>query len=941
MLNFSVAKIKEILQEQFSEADKVLIEALRVLANKDFPGANECLRNFITQKDSSDRNLHHLEIEYKVKIESPKAHPALSGPLAQSYMATQKNRVISQSHSAYLLAHIEKYKLFNQTFSSIVDEKYQVLLNLNIKLSPIYMATIEWIKFGLENLSALSYSIINNISAWLAQNTNHSQQTYWESIKQSIASSLISRSSIYEECTKSIFDIPAYTKTLEHYIKHIDSTSKIESALINQIIMHALVTEPKATRALDSLSSISSVLSSGSISIDKILCHIPKEKNITTKNNSLEMAKLTQAVAEKIFIHTLFYEIKGLKSLIDAMSLEKRKDFGLQQCINMVSQILNENDMVSECKSALDFGINIAVRWLEQFCAGRTDSSCAALQVLAVKFLKLIETFKLLNFEIPKVGDIEGLEVHLRSIGVVQVSKSLQQTVKLKNQIMHCYQENELLKSTPMPRFENLTLNIDKKVIGGSQDKAIGTGFYVNNSSEELFFIKRTTRLHLIADDLAEILSSEICNILGFKQFAQCQPVKSQTTGEIYIASRCESGFKPIFNMDGRFTTRLLPHERKEFLEKLGDDSKKQLLNILLICNLIGDYDPNPGNIGTTINKGIVKIDHGWAFDQILSEFMPTWHNSLNPLRYPARFAPTNAMCDYAVILRDCDMAFFEQLYSTFQKPDLLQEKLVELFINIAEIYIGTRATGSLKDSIEAQDIIVSLCERFGLPYTGKVTFEVLAEKLSAALYTRFHNLYLIAVLNKIQHASVVSNVTSEFKHLEKQVSFILKNNIPYNNLAIIKKLSKNIKEHHNHNELNKILDFMLNVLPPQVSSPCPNPSSNPSSSSSSSSSSSDSTSSFSHNPIPSITSNPSSYQSNAVIEKGTKFYVPNRKRKHTRQADYYRSGKEKEKLNLLPTVSESVDNMQPDQRSKKRKLDNVDHVERREAGQKKSPLKS
>jgi len=493
------------------------------------------------------------------------------------------------------------------------------------------------------------------------------------------------------------------------------------------------------------------------------------------------------------------------------MNLKCKKDSNLQECMNMVAHVWEHKHDALDSKPALDFSINLSESWLEDICRKKSDPKEAALQVLAVRFKKLIETFKLLNFEIPKIGDIEGLDVYLRSIGIVHTSKSLTQIVNLKNQIINSYVENTLLEPTPLPNFDRLTLDANKKVSGGSQEKSIGTGFYTNNITSELFFVKRTTRLHLLADDISETLSSEICNILKFTQFAQCLPIYSKTTRDIYIASKCEEGFNPIFNMDGRLTSRLLPGERKEFIQKLDQGSKDQLLNILFMSNLIGDYDPNPGNIGTTTNRGIIKIDHGWAFDQVLSDFMPTWHNTLNPLRYPARFAPTNALCDYNFLLHNAKTDFFQHLFVRFQKPDSLQESLLAIFHNIAKIYEGTRASGSLKDKIEKQDIIALLCERFGLPHTDEVTFELLSEKLNAALYTRFHNLYLITLLDKIKHTKHIANTVSEHNELKKQLGFMLECNVPYNNLGLIKKLSTEIKETHNNRELHKTIECILN----------------------------------------------------------------------------------------------------------------------------------
>ena len=298
---------------------------------------------------------------------------------------------------------------------------------------------------------------------------------------------------------------------------------------------------------------------------------------------------------------------------------------------------------------------------------------------------------------------------------------------------------------------------------GGKQKKALWSGFYTHSS--HLYYLKHVTDYDFLADDLVEVIASNVATALGLgHRFAQCHHIRSKHN-EVFVASLCTPGFKPIMNTEGRFTSRLTPTEKDALVQELNETEVAELSEILVLSLMLGDYDANVGNVGRTAKQGLVKIDHGWALEHICSSKQIVLQQELDPLRYLNRIAPTNNFNDYTKIMRtERFLNKVEELIKRFNK-EKITITLSDTFKNFHTIYSGANIPKGVDKSIfslfeydqnisnfcfnrkfEYADIEKALKERVGI--TENLPPHSLAKKIAETFELRLHLLKIILLIS-------------------------------------------------------------------------------------------------------------------------------------------------------------------------------------------------
>lgn len=772
MLGKTIHEFKRILQHKFESVDVAISQAIAVLIHRNFPGAHSFSMDLHMKNQALTERLKNRHNEYLSQLETLQqslcTRTAPAGGLAQRLLMARQESLHREYQNNVLKMYNEKYKALHQSFKEIVVSRYIHLCDKKIGIDPIFMAIVEWLEFGLENLASVTYSAINFIGDYLAKRENPQQLSSWQKIKQSLTQCFVSGSGAYDAVIGTIFDIEHYNLILAKY--SADSVFKV-------LTIPDITTSLEPLEATQSWSdSISSVLSSGAIDINKIV------EFLSGTGSSVDA--LGSIKAEHIFMTSLFSELKDFVRMIKALKADVDLS-DITQVIDMVAESEDSNDIAV-------FALNECVNWLSAISKKWCTAELISIQPLIQRYLKLIDGYRLVDIQRHQITGGAGLEAYLREISIATGIYTLGNATVIRNRFMESYVINHYIGLDIIPSFIGLQ-KMERKVQSGSQAKAIGTGFYAEIDTGKQYFVKRTTKLHLIADDFSEILATSFSQYLGIHSFAKCKPIVASTQ-EVYIASECSTGFSPLFDMKDRLTTRLMPSERVQLFSKLPGEILKQLRDIVLMCTLLSDTDPNPGNVGKTQFDGINKIDHGWAFDQICKPFLATWHDTLNPLRYPGRFAPTNALCDYANIFKTYNFSLIESISRRITSSDCLHGFILDELQKICEIYIGSQATGSLKDKIEITDIVKALCQRFGLGYQPEIDLSHIASKLSDAIYIRSQNLYLLCLLENVAHIERFVPM-SLLRKLEAQLTNIIDKNVPLYNLPLVKKYWAEIKE--------------------------------------------------------------------------------------------------------------------------------------------------
>lgn len=323
---------------------------------------------------------------------------------------------------------------------------------------------------------------------------------------------------------------------------------------------------------------------------------------------------------------------------------------------------------------------------------------------------------------------------------------------------------------------------------GGKQKKAMWSGFYIKSAN--LYYLKHVTDYDFLADDLVEVITSNVATALGLgHRVAQCHHVRSEHN-EVFVASLCTPGFKPIMNTEGRFTSRLTPNEKEYLDQALTPYEKAELSEILALSFMLGDYDCNVGNVGRTTKQGLVKIDHGWALEHICTSKQIVLQQELDPFRYLNRIAPTNNFNDYKKIIKtEHFLNKVEELIKRFNK-EKINITLCETVKNFYLTYEGANIPKGVDKSIfmlfdydqnvphlgfnrqfEKTDIEKALNERLG--QSENLPLDVLANKISETFELRLHLLkmiLLISLFKKLYSNKLINSDIALSSIIEKRI---------------------------------------------------------------------------------------------------------------------------------------------------------------------------
>ncbi len=740
MLGFAAEEIQNATLEKVLLFSETINESLQLLSEYQFPNSEQIVDFAATSfsKQLADIRIRYIDIILHNSKESP--HKALSlflnsnlqldKDLATKLFMKQYEVQRYNQQKQLVVQLITLLKELNKKFQDTVLLTYKQCIDQDIPLPIELITLIEWIGFGLENISNFSFEMYNNGLSWVNKQDVSNDNSFKGALKFGFSKYVIQYFQVSERVSNIIFDFEMYLKTLDGIKANFKHAFDRDNQNLQHIVPKrnmAVGANPKPEMGLESFSKIQELIS---------LLKPPtrSQENYSEASKYLEQYKV-------LMQQKLLFEIKKTIEILENMNELPPKGLAMISQIKKLFDIaasweknphdfsLNIDDVINECRFVLQAGVN------DILC-----SQYYLVQLLVVSLIKLIDIYKLKSIEVQKINEV--MSPFFKEM-LIEYSRK------------RCWIELNLNASVgivknPHPEFNGFEPVKDKIVKSGAQEKLKGSGFYRNGQDQ--YYVKGTTNLSLIADDLCEVLASRMAQLLGIQSFADCAFLKSINTNDVYIRSKVTKGFRPIYDMEKRpfqVSTRLLPSESEDLLNNLSRQQKRQLKQVLYTCLILGDYDPNPNNLGFTV-AGITKIDHGWAFDGICKRTMPLWKDTLNYFRYAGRIAPTNSVCDYAELFDEVDCLFFKNVRTHLNEQSLKQ--CVKQFIEDAMlVYVGTTAHGYLKSAIEPTDILEKLCERLGVAIDANRSIDELADLVAERITARIYNLALCCILEHLK----------------------------------------------------------------------------------------------------------------------------------------------------------------------------------------------
>lgn len=802
-----VGDYKRELLSSFKKTDENLQEVISILLYKNFPNIEEFKEKIDKRLERFERFIQETEEGVFHSFEDENNDNVASympENLRKEFLYTCKKNKKTNEEKEKIEAHVNKYKDFYSIFQDVLFLPHQGLLEPDSIIDLNTILILEWMDYGLESLSSFLYLLTNNVAHYFCTNSSVNLSSI-EAISNFISSTFISVANIGNKISNSIFDVDDFNVKLKQYAQRCGT---YEQEIRNKekpnfySLYHDKLQEIKG--------NLKELMPRGSFEIKDILQEITITKDDV---HDLEVVEKNYQKHEGVFIKNIFSGIKIFTKLIESANPNDKS--GSKDILAVIAAFSSAYDNDSLTAEARSFYVKKCCEWLNSVGKVKYKNSDGILMtsVLVKRYLKILGVFEMMKVEIPKISllsDIsEMLDIEEKNIPcmclfskimvILRLEEDLSRVKKIQSKIQEKFNHDGKIEIDPIPDFGGFQ-PVAQIAIGGTQPKAKGSGFY--EKDEQKFFLKRATKIENLVDDLVETLTSDVCDIIDFDGFARCQPVKSQNTADVFVASACRHGFEELKDMSGRVSSRLLPRERN-FLLKLPEKQQNDLRKILFFCNLIGDYDPNPGNLGKIGDDEIVKIDHGWAFDQICNKKIYTWYDIMNPFRYPGRFSPTNALCDYKKLIKNPNISFIEAIIEKVDNCKQLGEKIKCSLDKILQAYEGSRALGSLRDTIEKGDIYRSLCQRFHLDYDADlINNDYLSHWLSLAINIRAHNLYFISLLESMNSflkkqselkSEVKKELPSEFlvllEKLNKQYQKMKADKIPCGNASVVDRL--------------------------------------------------------------------------------------------------------------------------------------------------------
>lgn len=707
---------------------------------------NDCFKNQVVQAYRRYRDNNRDDITQPHGLDKLfKDNPRLDYRLIVSLYEQKQNTNALTLEKEVIDSILSEFKTLYKIFKSGVFQVYLEQENHQMHL-PLQLATlIEWMDYGLNNITTFVLDAGNSTLSWLSQNTVKDEKSYWDRFVSYFSQAAINYFALSNKFVGMIFDFEGYFKAMEAVCNQVDVFFYQYKPIPQQLNG----SQSSSQNAFDSLNEICSIFSSGSISFDRIL-----RQNILNDKKSIDFemsGELYRQTLNNIIQQKILVEFKILVEQIQYLNVLNEFKTNLNSEIDTLLYLSGqwEQDNETFCFSIDDI-INQAQQKINLLIHILSNSPHQATQLLLTILSKQIDSYKFKSFHLPYSKEYAGLESSAKSIYQNKLLFDLTKYAKRRQRITSNMTNANILPAETMPEFENLVPFENMSSSSGAQEKLLGSGFYQNTVDGHKYYVKGTTNINHIADDICEVLASRICAAVGASSlFAECAYVKSKNTNTIYIRSRVADRFKSIYDMSSRsinFTTRLTPNERSELLSNLKKKQAPILRKILYVCLILGDYDPNPSNIGYS-NVGLLKIDHGWSFDQVCDNELNLWDDLLNPFRHVGRLAPTNSICDYAELFKEIDLDVIKRLRIAFSANNIKPVILSFLYDSV-NIYQGTKAYGCLKDTITPSDVVKMYCERIGIPYQSDIELSLIADVLSRSLKHRAMNVELACILH-------------------------------------------------------------------------------------------------------------------------------------------------------------------------------------------------
>lgn len=298
--------------------------------------------------------------------------------------------------------------------------------------------------------------------------------------------------------------------------------------------------------------------------------------------------------------------------------------------------------------------------------------------------------------------------------------------------------------------FEGLKPSTKMVAQGGKQKKAPGTGFYEDEAGK-IFYVKRAEYL---ADNIAEVVSSDLLELAMGEQAVRYRALQNQQDKSIFIASEVSKGFSNLKTYVERKKTAekrkpytlpmvganlLFKAVKKTIFKALEkEEEKKGLARVLAGSLWIGEYDCQVQNILIGKDRNgkpmVKKFDNGWG----LADICKPGNEKVDLFGRRALYGksathkrsgiPTNHFNDYPDIINS--QYFVEALRDTI--AEATPEKIWETVHNSVEKIIQDYYKPDRQ--LEA---LTAFAEHMGIAITQKNNVTELKNEISFTLSTR------------------------------------------------------------------------------------------------------------------------------------------------------------------------------------------------------------
>lgn len=314
MINFShySKELWIILHRKFDTVDSIFVRSLSLLEERNLHGARKFNIEFQDKNNELQEAIKQMDIEIQKKtIELQNTTSSSSSYISETFLLYRQKDLEAKYLSKITMLYVENYKSLFQIFKKKIFSYYLNYYSENTIIEPKYMALIEWLYYGLENLSFYLYPCMNSMLDSLVNTINPKQSSLWEKCKQAFTSTLLSTSGIYDTSINIMFNLDQFCQILNTYTNDCRMDrfqfSEIPADILN--IESSKNTNNKIT--LERLFSKKNVLNK----MIEYKIH-PVNPNVADK----ELISNLNNVSNCIFFEHLFLEIKECVFMIENLT---------------------------------------------------------------------------------------------------------------------------------------------------------------------------------------------------------------------------------------------------------------------------------------------------------------------------------------------------------------------------------------------------------------------------------------------------------------------------------------------------------------------------------------------------------------------------------------------------------------------------------------------